>query len=118
MMIAMSTSKIAKGPNDNSENILHRTISAISASSGRKLEEQNRHTSWHNFVSKLLCHTPMNKVWNMVQKIKGKDSKTNIHHLKDGQDTLTSEQDISNKLGQTFKKYSSTEKYYPEFQKF
>ena len=54
----------------------------------------------------------------MVQKIKGKDSKTNIHHLKDGQDTLTSEQDISNKLGQTFKKYSSTEKYYPEFQKF
>jgi len=40
----------------------------------------------------------------MVQKIKGKNNKTNVHHLKDGQDTLTSEQDISNKLGQTFKK--------------
>jgi hypothetical protein len=40
------TSQIAKRPNDSSENILHRTISAISASSGRKLEEQNRHTSW------------------------------------------------------------------------
>ena len=40
----------------------------------------------------------------MVQKIKGKNHKTNVHHLKDGQDTLTSEQDISNKLGQTFKK--------------
>jgi hypothetical protein len=38
----------------------------------------------------------------MVQKIKGKNNKTNVHHLKDGHDTLTSEQDISNKLGQIF----------------
>ena len=43
----------------------------------------------------------MNKVWNMVQKIKGKHNKPNVQ---DGQDTLTSEQDISNKLGQTFSK--------------
>ena len=28
----------------------------------------------------------------MVHKIKGKNSKRNNHHLKDGQDTLTSEQ--------------------------
>ena len=54
----------------------------------------------------------------MVQKIKGKNNKTNVHHLKDGQNTLTSEQDISNKLGQTFSKTSSTENYHPEFQKF
>ena len=40
----------------------------------------------------------------MVHKIKGKHNKTNVHHLRDGHDTLTSEQDISNKLGQTFKK--------------
>ena len=40
----------------------------------------------------------------MIQIIKGKNNKTNIHHLKDGHDTLTSEQDISNKLGQTFSK--------------
>jgi len=44
----------------------------------------------------------------MVQKIKGKNNKTNVHHLKDGRDTLRSEQDISNKLGQTFSKNSST----------
>jgi hypothetical protein len=60
-------------------------------------------------VSKLNCHTPMNKVWNMVQKIKGKNNKTNVHHLKDGHDTLTSEQDISNKLGQIFSQNSSTQ---------
>ena len=41
----------------------------------------------------------------MVQKKnKGKYGNTNVHHLKDGQDTLTSEQDISNKLGQYLKK--------------
>ena len=51
----------------------------------------------------------------MLQKNKGKNSKTNVHHIKD---TLTSEQDISNKLGQTFSKTSSTENYHPEFQKF
>jgi potassium voltage-gated channel Eag-related subfamily H protein 8 len=59
----------------------------------------------------------MNKVWNMVQKIKGKNNKTNVHHLKDGHDTLTSEQDISNKLGQIFSQNSSTQNYDPEFQK-
>ena len=60
----------------------------------------------------------MNKVWNMVQIIKGKNNKTNVHHLKDGHDTLTSEQDISNKLGQIFSQNSSTQNYAPEFQKF
>jgi potassium voltage-gated channel Eag-related subfamily H protein 8 len=59
----------------------------------------------------------MNKVWNMVQNSKGKNNKTNVHHLKDGHDTLTSEQDISNKLGQTFPKNSSTQNYHSEFKK-
>jgi hypothetical protein len=84
----------------------------------RRTLKQNRCTSCRNFVSKLNCHTPMNKVWNMVQKIKDKNNKTNVHHLKDGRDTLTSEQDISNKLGQTFSKDSSTQNYHPEFKKF
>ena len=84
----------------------------------RRTLKQNRRTSWRNFVSKLNCHTPMNKVWNMVQKIKGKNNKTNVHHLKDGHDTLTSEQDISNRIGQIFSQYSSTQNYAPEFQKF
>ena len=59
----------------------------------------------------------MNNVWNMIQKIKGKNNKTNVHHLKNGHDILTSEEDISNKLGQTFSKNSSTQNNHPEFQK-
>jgi hypothetical protein len=64
----------------------------------RRTLKQNRRTSCSNFVSKLNCHTTMNNVWNMVQKIKGKNNTTNVHHLKDEHDTLTSEQDISNIL--------------------
>ena len=77
----------------------------------RRTLKQNRRTSWRNFVSKLNCHTPMNRLWNMVQKIKGKNNKTNVHHLKDGHD-------ISNKLGQIFSQNSSTQNYDPEFKKF
>ena len=83
----------------------------------RRTLKQNRRNCWRNCVSKLNCHTPMNKVWNMVHKIKGKNNKTNVHHLKDGHDTLTSEQDISNKLGQIFSQNSSTQNYDPKFQK-
>jgi outer membrane phospholipase A len=54
----------------------------------------------------------------MIQIIKGKNNKTNVHHLKNGHDTLTSEEDISNKLGQTFSKNSSTQNNHPQFQKF
>jgi hypothetical protein len=39
MINAKMPSTIAKRPNDGSENIQHRTTSAISVSSGRKLEE-------------------------------------------------------------------------------
>ena len=84
----------------------------------RRTLKQNRRTSWRNFVSKLNCHTPMNKVWNMVQEIKGKHNKTNVHHLKDGRGTLTSGQDISGKLGQIFSQNSSTQNYDPEFRRF
>ena len=54
----------------------------------------------------------------MVQQIKGKNNKSNVHHLKDGRDTLTYEEDISDKLGQTFIKNFSTQNYHLEFQKF
>ena len=52
----------------------------------------------------------MNKVWNFIQKINGKRKSNSLHHLKDGQNILTSEQDISQKLGETFSKFSSSAK--------
>jgi hypothetical protein len=35
---------------------------AIFRAKARRTLKQNRRTSWRNFVSKLNCHTPMNKV--------------------------------------------------------
>ena len=59
----------------------------------------------------------MNKVWNFIQRIKGKHGKGNVHHLKDGQNLLTSENDISRKLAETFSKHSSSQNYSSEFQR-
>ena len=82
----------------------------------RRTFKQRRRLSWQNFVSKLDSHTPMNKVWNFIQKIKGKNRNVNLHHLKEGQDILTSEKDISQKLAETFSKHSSSTNYSPQFQ--
>ena len=57
----------------------------------------------------------MNKVWNFIQKIKGKNVNVNLHHFKEGQDILTSEKDISQKLAETFSKHSSSTNYSPEY---
>ena len=82
----------------------------------RRTFKQRRRLSWQNFVSKLDSHTPMNKVWNFIQKIKGKNRNVNLHHLKEGHDILTSEEDISQKLAETFSKHSSSTNYSPQFQ--
>jgi len=48
----------------------------------------------------------------MVQKIKGKNSKTIVHYSKDDQDTFTYEQDISSKVDQKLSKTFSTMHYW------
>jgi hypothetical protein len=68
MMTAKRPTKIAQRPNN------------IFRAKARRTVKQNRLTFWRNFVSKLNCHTPMNKVWNMIPKINGKNNKTNVHH--------------------------------------
>ena len=60
----------------------------------------------------------MNKVWNYIQKIKGKNSRSTIKHLKVNGTSLTTEKEIANKLGDTFAKHSSSSNYKPEFQRF
>ena len=54
----------------------------------------------------------------MVNKIKGKNSKTSIQHLKVNDDLLTSKSDIANKLAETISKHSSSDNYVPSFQKY
>ena len=46
------------------------------------------------FVSKINCHTAMDK----VQEFSSKDKKANAHHLKDDQNILTVIKDISKEV--------------------
>ena len=84
----------------------------------RRTAKQCRRKSWRNYVSKINSRTPLNKVWNMIRKIKGKRSKSNIQHLKVNDALLTSGKDISNTIADTISKNSSSSNYVPEFQKF
>ena len=58
----------------------------------------------------------MRKVWNMVQKLKGKNNKPKVQHLKDGDNILTSPSSIANKLAETISQKSSSNNYSPQFQ--
>ena len=62
----------------------------INRAKARRVIKSKRRLSWRNFVSKVTSKTPMRKVWNMIQKLKGKNSKAKVQHLKEGNTTLTS----------------------------
>ena len=53
----------------------------------RKVIQENKRKSWHEYVSKLNVKTPAKKVWEMIRKISGKQSNTTIHHLKNNDGT-------------------------------
>ena len=52
----------------------------------------------------------------MVQKLKGKNNKAKVQHLKDGSSILTSPHSIANKLAETIAEKSSSENYSAAFQ--
>ena len=85
----------------------------------RRTIKEIKRTSWREFVSKLTPRTPIRKVWNMLQKIKGKNTKSGVKHLKtnDGEH-LTTQNEIAEELASTFAKCSSSANYAPKFQKF
>ena len=91
----------------------------INRAKARRRIKELRRTSWREFVSKLSSRTPMHKVWNMIQKLKGKHTKSNIKHLKNHNgDTLTTKHEIAEELASTFAQNSSSTNYTPEFQRF
>ncbi|HIP82064.1 MAG TPA: reverse transcriptase-like protein, partial [Desulfocapsa sulfexigens] len=90
----------------------------ISRAKARRTFKNNKRCSWRNFVSKINSRTPISKVWNMLHRIKGKGSKATIKHLRDGDDVLTSKQQIADKLAATISKNSSSANYVPEFQTY
>ena len=79
--------------------------------------------SWRTYVSKLNYKTPINKVWEMVQKISGKSKSASYKHLntnfKNNTETkAASKKDIADTLGSTFMKNSSNLNYCEKFQTY
>ncbi len=62
--------------------------------------------------------TPMSKVWNMIQKIEAKGSKSGVRHLKDGDTLWTSKAEIANKLSETLAHHPSSSNYNHQFKRY
>ena len=89
----------------------------IARAKARRITNHKRRDSWKNYVSKLTTRTPLCKVWNMVKKMKGKNAKAGVQHLKKDNEVLTAKEDIAEELAKTFEKNSSTQNYSEEFQR-
>ena len=84
----------------------------------RRVVRQNKRKSWRKYVSNLTTRVKANRVWEMVRKISGKNSKQSIAHmtLSNGQ-KITDQSKIANHLAEGFSLKSSSENYNPEFKK-
>ena len=66
--------------------------------------------SWIEYISKINRNTPIKTIYDTMRKIRGRPPKK-ISFLKDGNNTYTSTEQISNKLAQSFSNVSSTNNY-------
>ena len=83
----------------------------------RRTIRQAKKNTWHNYVSKLNSRSSIKKVWNMIRKIKGKNSSSVNHLQKPNLSTATDKVDIANTLAETFSKNSSSANYSQQFQR-
>ena len=89
----------------------------LQAKTRRTIKNEKRQ-SWRNFTTKINSRTPMSKVWNMIQRIKGKGTNSTVKHLNCDNDILTSKKDIANALTKSMSKVSSAANYDPNFKSF
>ena len=87
----------------------------IARAKARRTINQSKRKSWKDNVSNLNMHTPINKVWNAIRKIKGKGTTEKYKHLKLGNQIITDKKEITNTIGQTISKNSSKDKMNPKF---
>ena len=73
--------------------------------------------SWKDYVSKLNSRTPIKKTWDMVRRILGKKQKPHISQLNIDGSFITNKKEITNCIGKTISRNSSSINYSPEFQR-
>ena len=74
----------------------------------RRTIKHKKKTSWRQFVSSINNRTPMNKIWNMINRIKGRANSSTVKHLVVDNNTITDKCDIANTLAEQLAYNSSS----------
>ena len=89
----------------------------IARAKARRAIKQSKRMSWRQYVSRLNSRSSVKKTWEMIRKISGKNSRSNVGHLNVDDDVVTFKADIADVLADTFSKKSSSSNYSKSFQK-
>ena len=89
----------------------------IHRAKARRTIKQKKRASWKQFVSSINNRTPMNKIWNMINRIKGRKNSATVKHLTVNNNLITDKLDIANTLGEQLSFNSSSEQCSKQFLK-
>ena len=82
----------------------------------RYVFKQSKTQSWRTFCSKLNYKISSKRVWNIIRKIKGKNSFNSVAHLKHAGKLITDKHQVANLLASTIAKNSSSVNQSRKFQ--
>ena len=80
----------------------------IHRAKARRTIKRKKRASWKQFVSSMNNRTPMNKIWNMINRIKGRKNSATVKHLTVNNNLITDKQKISNTLAEQLAYNSSS----------
>ena len=74
----------------------------------RRTIKSKKRSSWKQLVSSINNRTPMNKIWNMINRIKGRTHSSSVKRLSVNNDIITDKSDIANTLANQIAHNSSS----------
>ena len=90
----------------------------IHRAKARRTIKRKKRASWKQFVSSINNRTPMNKIWNMINRIKGRKNSATVKHLSVNNNLVTDKRDIANTLAEQLAYNSSSNQCSDKFLKF
>ena len=84
----------------------------------RRTIKSKKRASWKQFVSSINNRTPMNKIWNMINRIKGRKNSATVKHLLVNDNLITDKVQIANTLGKQLSHNSSSDQCSDQFLKY
>lgn len=81
----------------------------------RRIINDSKAKSWDNFVSSISNQSNISECWKKIKTIKGNKRSNCVHFLQYEDQIITKNEEIANKLAETFAKNSSSQNYSKEF---